>query len=72
LTVTTIAEDNMSTRGRGKGTPSYKQVVVNRGKRPRGVFFKAPMTDTSGFDLGKGEERNQGKNECMEEEARET
>jgi hypothetical protein len=46
--------------------------VVNRGKRPRGIFFKAPMTNTSGFDPGKGEERNQGKNECMEEEARET
>jgi hypothetical protein len=72
LTVAAIAEDNMSTKGGGKGTPSYKQVVVDRGKGPRGVFFKAPMTGTSGSDPEKGQERNQGKSECMEEEARET
>jgi len=47
--------------------------VVDRGKGPRGVFFKASMTCTSGLDPGKlGSERNQGKNESMEEEAKET
>jgi hypothetical protein len=55
-----------------KGTPSYKQVVVDRGKGPRGVVFKEPMTDISGSDPEKGQERNQGKSECMGEEARET
>jgi hypothetical protein len=67
----TIAEDNMSAKGGGKGSPSYKQVVVDRGKGSRGAFFKAPVTGTSGSDLEKGQERNQGKSECMEEEARE-
>jgi hypothetical protein len=30
------------------------------------------MIGTSGSNLEKGQERNQGKSECMEEEARET
>ena len=62
----------MSTRGGGKGTPSYKQVVVDRGKGPRGIFFKAPMIGTTGSDPRKGPKRNQGTNENMEEEAKET
>ena len=72
MAVTTISEDNMSTKGGDKGTPSYKKVVVDRGKGPRGVGFKAPMTGTSGSDPKKGQERNQGKRECMGEESRET
>jgi hypothetical protein len=64
----------MSTKGGGggNGTPSYNQVVVGRGKGPRGVESKAPMTSTSGSDPEKSQERNQGKNDCMGEEARET
>jgi hypothetical protein len=62
----------MSTKGGGKGTPSYKQVVVDRGKGPRDVVFKAPMAGTSRSDPEKCQERNQGKSECMGEEARET
>ena len=56
----------------GKGTLSYKHVVVDRGKGPRGVVFKAPMTGTSRSDLEKGQERNQGKSECMGEDDKET
>jgi hypothetical protein len=62
----------MSTKGGGKGTPSYKQVVVDRGKEPRGVFFKPPTIGTLGSDPGMGQERDKGKSECMEDEARET
>jgi hypothetical protein len=62
----------MSTKGGGKGTPSYKQEVVDRGKGPRGVGFKAPATGTSGSNLGKRQERNQDKNESTGEEAKET
>ena len=62
----------MSTKGGGKGTPSYKQVVVDKGEGPRGAAFEAPVTGTSGSDPEKGQERNQGKSECMGEEARET
>ena len=72
MAVVAIAEDNMSTKGRGKGTPSYKQVVLDRGKGPRGIVFKAPMTGTSGSDPEKGQKSNQGKSECMGEDARET
>jgi len=46
--------------------------VVDRGKGPRGVVFKAPETGTSASDPGKGQKRNQDKNECMGEETRET
>jgi len=49
-----IAEVSMSTKGGGKGTPSYKQIMVDRGKGPRGVFFKAPTTSTLGSDPGMG------------------
>jgi hypothetical protein len=52
--VAAIAEGNMSTRGGGKGTPSYKQIVVDKGKGPRGIVFKAPMKDTSGSNPGIG------------------
>jgi hypothetical protein len=62
----------MSTKGGGKGTPSYKQIVVDRGKGTRGGVFKAPMTGTSRLDPGIGQERNKGKSECRQEEARET
>jgi hypothetical protein len=62
----------MSTKGGGKGTPSYKQVVVDRGKGPRGGVFKAPATGTSGSDPGKHQERSQDKNETMEKVAKET
>jgi hypothetical protein len=72
LTVAVIAEDNMSTKGGAKGTPSYKQVVVDRGKGLKAIVFKAPMTGTSGSDPEKVQERNQGKSECTGEEARET
>jgi hypothetical protein len=34
LVVAATTEDNMSTKGGGNGTPSYKQVVVDRGERP--------------------------------------
>jgi hypothetical protein len=54
LTIAAIAEGSMSTRGEGKGTPSYKQVVVDRGKGPRGIFFKAPVTGTLESDPGIG------------------
>jgi len=46
--------------------------VVDRGKGPRGIGFKAPMTSSSGSDLEKSQERNQGKSDCMGEEDRET
>jgi hypothetical protein len=62
----------MSTKGRGKGTPSYKRIVVDKEKGPRGIFFKAPTIGTSSSDPGMGQERDKGKSECMEEEARET
>jgi hypothetical protein len=62
----------MSTKGGGNGTPSYKQVVVDRGKGPRGVIFKAPMTSTSISKLEKSQESNERKSNGMGEEARET
>ena len=62
----------MSTKGGGKGTPSYKYLVVYRGKGPRDIVFKAPMIGALGSDPEKGQERNQGKSKCMEEEAKET
>jgi len=68
----TTAEDNMSTKGGGNGTPSYKQVVVDRGKVPRGIGFKAPMTSTSRSKSEKSQESNQRKSDGMGEEAKET
>ena len=62
----------MSTKGGGNGTPSYKQVVVERGEGPRSVGFKAPMTSTSRSEPKKSQERNQRKSDGMGEEARET
>jgi hypothetical protein len=46
--------------------------VVDRGKGPRGVGFKEPMTSSSRSDPKKSQEGNQGKSDCMGEEARET
>ena len=65
----TTAKDNMSTKVGGNETPSYKQVVVDRGKVPRGIGFKAPMTITSGSEPEKSQERNQSKSDGMGEEA---
>jgi hypothetical protein len=72
LTVVVTTEDNMVTKGGGNGTPSYKQVVVDRGKGPRGVGFKEPVTSTSGSGPEKNQESNQEKRDRMGEEARET
>jgi hypothetical protein len=58
--------------GGGKGTPSYKQVVVDRGKGTSNGVFKAPATGTSGSDPGKHQERSRDKNETREEVAKET
>jgi hypothetical protein len=62
---------NMVTRGGGSGTPSYKQVVVDRGKGPRNVGFKEPLTGTSGSGTENNQEVNQGKSDRVGEEARE-
>ena len=62
----------MFTKGGGSGTPSYKKVVVDKGKGPRGVGFKEPLTSTSGSGLEKNQESNQEKRDRMGEEARET
>jgi hypothetical protein len=48
--------------------PSYKQVVVDRGKGPHGGGFNEPVTST----LGSGPEKNQEERDRMGEEARET
>jgi hypothetical protein len=55
----------------GSGTPSYKQVVVDKGKGPRGVGFKEPLTDTSRSGSKKNQEGNQEKSDRVGEEARE-
>jgi len=67
-------ESSMNSKGGvgGKGTPSYKQVVVDTGKGPRSRVFKAPTTRTSGSDPGKHQERSRDKNETMEEVTKET
>ena len=62
----------MVTKGGGNGTPSYKQVVVDRGKGPRGRGFKEPVTSTSGSRSKKNQERNSEKRDRVGEEARET
>jgi hypothetical protein len=72
LVVAIIVEDSMSTKGGSNGTPSYKKVVVDRGKGPQGIVFKAPMTSTLGSEPKKSQERNQRKSDGMGEEARET
>jgi hypothetical protein len=51
----------MVIKGGGNGIPSYKQVVVERGKGPRGVSFKEPLTGTSGLGSEKNQEGNQEK-----------
>jgi hypothetical protein len=55
----------------GSGTPSYKQVVVDKGKGPRGVGFKELLTDTSRSGSKKNQEGNQKKSDRVGEEARE-
>jgi hypothetical protein len=65
------AATNMVTKGGGSGTPSYKQVVVDRGKGPRDVSFKEPLTGTSGSKSEKNQQGNQGKSDRVGEEARE-
>jgi hypothetical protein len=72
LIVAAIAKSSMSTKGGGKGTPSYKQVVVDREKGPRGIFFKTPAKRTSRSDPGKRQERIQNKNETTGEDTEET
>ena len=62
----------MVTKGGGNGTPSYKQVVVDRGKGPLGVGFKETVTSTSRSGSEKNQESNQEKRDHMGEEARET
>jgi hypothetical protein len=72
LTVAVTTEDIMVTKGGGNGTPSYKQVVVDRGKGPRSIGFKEPVTSTSGSGSEKSQESNQEKRDRMGKEARET
>jgi hypothetical protein len=61
----------MVTKGGGSGTPSYKQVVVYRGKGPRDVGFKEPLTGTSRPGSKKNQEGSKEKSDRMGEEARE-
>jgi hypothetical protein len=61
----------MVTKGGGSGTPSYKQVVVDRGKGPHSVGFKNPLTGTLGSRTENNKEVNQGKNDRVGEEAKE-
>ena len=61
----------MSSRG-GNGTPSYKHVVVDRGKGPISEVFKTPVTGTSRSEPGKQQERSCDKNKTMEEVTKET
>jgi hypothetical protein len=72
LTNAVEEDDNMVTIGGGNGTPSYKHVVVDRGKGPRGVGFKELVTSTSGSGPEKNHESNQEKRDHMGEEVRET
>jgi hypothetical protein len=65
------AATSMVTKGGGNATPSYKQVVVDRGKGPRGGGFKEPLTGTSGSGSEKNQEGNQEKSDHMGEGARE-
>jgi hypothetical protein len=72
LTVADIAERIMVTKGGGNGTPPYKQVVVDKGKGPRGRDFKEPVTSTLSSGPGKNQESNPRKRDRMEEESKET
>jgi hypothetical protein len=72
LTVANTTERNMVTKGGDNGNPSYKQVVVDRGKEPRGKGFKEPVMSTSGSGPEKNQESNLEKRDRMGEEARET
>jgi hypothetical protein len=55
----------MVTKGGGNGIPSYKQVVVDRGKGPRSRVFKEPVTSTSGSAPEKNQESNPKKRDRM-------
>jgi hypothetical protein len=72
LIIIDIEEHIMVTKGGNNGTPSYKQVVVDRGKGPCGGGFKEPVTSASGSRLEKNQERNQEERDCMGEEVIET
>jgi hypothetical protein len=61
----------MVTKGGGNATPSYKKVVVDKGKGVRCNGFKEPLTGTSESGLEKNQEGNQEKSERMGEGARE-
>jgi hypothetical protein len=54
LIVADIEEHIMVIKGGGNETPSYKKVVVGKGKGPCGDGFKEPMTSAS----GSGPEKN--------------
>jgi hypothetical protein len=60
----------MVIKGGGNETPSYKQVVVDRGKGPRGDSFKEPPTGISGLGSEKNQEGNQEKSDHVGEGAR--
>ena len=62
----------MVTKGGGNGTPSYKKVMVDRGKGPRGGGFKEPLTSTLVLGPKKNQESNPEKRDHMGKEARET
>ena len=72
MTVTDTTKRNIVTKGGGNGTPSYKKVVVDKGKGPRGGGFKEPVTSTSSSGPKKNQESNLEKRDRMGEEARET
>jgi len=62
----------MVTKGGGNRTPSYKQVVVDRGKGTIGGGFKEPVTSTSGSRQEKSKENNLKNRDHIGEESRET
>jgi hypothetical protein len=70
--VTVQEATNMVTRGGGNGSPSYKKVVVDRGKVSCDVGFKEPLTGTLESRNENNQDLNQGKSDCVGEEARET
>jgi hypothetical protein len=72
LIVVVSTEYIMVTKGGENGTPSYKHVVVDRGKGPQGIGFKEPLTGTSGSRSEKNQESNQEKRDRVGEETRET
>jgi hypothetical protein len=59
----------MVNKGGGSRSPSYKKVVVDRGKGPRGGGFKAPLLGTSGSVSKK---QGEDKHEKREKKVRRT